>query len=97
MRGRQIRGWDVGVVGNNMAALRLRDPRQTQAHLTQCTYYPIVDRYQSDPQPFSSHRLASDVSVRLMRIPSLKRNGNQLVHVRGTCACGCSHTHLRMN
>ena len=44
-RARQTdQGLDVGVVGNDLAALRLRDSRQTRAHLIQLTLYPIINR-----------------------------------------------------
>ena len=56
------------VLENSLAALRLKDPRQTQAKLRQLAYCPIVGDNQPGAQHFSSHHHAGDTTVRLMPI-----------------------------
>ena len=65
-------GSDVGVVVDSLAALRLKDPGQTQAHLSQLAYCPTVGGHQPDAQLLSSHYPASDITVRLMPISPIE-------------------------
>ena len=57
---------------DSLAALRLKDSRQTQAHLSQLAYCPTVGDHQPNAQLFSSHYPASDIMVWLMPISLIK-------------------------